>query len=388
MKNDYSNGGMKVTDVESLDRALKLKQFIRASKSNHSISDIQSYECSTLYCLQQEYHKISEDEPICLSAQNTLNIIIDHNRQEYEKCQVENLESDKNLIKEIASINLVTYLKRKKKIFHLCMMNEITKSGIETLGELVQAVEFERNNNMEKAMNLIISTFPTFLKNISKLYNDDINTNSQHLKYMMLANGLRMNIYEVTTKDLQQTLKLALKKIEKQDFLTKLKINDFDETHINLFRKSCQNSKLRNIYFRLISNDFYSKEKMLRFKMTTNDNCMRCGEVETTKHMLYECNQTREIWRLYNEIMLIHAQGNSQVLHYEDIYRVSSSDASNIIKIKIIQSLIQIERPKNWTTDNIYKITREIMNIEKYNSIKGKKFPKFEKKWNNFMEII
>jgi hypothetical protein len=67
---------------------------------------------------------------------------------------------------------------------------------------------------------------------------------------------------------------------------------------------------------------------------------------------------------------------------------VSSSDASNIIKIKIIQSLIQIERPKNWTTDNIYKITREIMNIEKYNSIKGKKFPKFEKKWNNFMEII
>jgi hypothetical protein len=42
MKNDYSNGGMKVTDVESLDRSLKLKQFIRAHNSNHVISKIQA----------------------------------------------------------------------------------------------------------------------------------------------------------------------------------------------------------------------------------------------------------------------------------------------------------------------------------------------------------
>ncbi len=42
MKNEYSKGGMKVTDVESLDRSLKLKQFIRAYNSNHIISKIQA----------------------------------------------------------------------------------------------------------------------------------------------------------------------------------------------------------------------------------------------------------------------------------------------------------------------------------------------------------
>ncbi len=42
MKNDYSKGGMKVADVESLDRSLKLKLFIRAHKSNHVILRIQS----------------------------------------------------------------------------------------------------------------------------------------------------------------------------------------------------------------------------------------------------------------------------------------------------------------------------------------------------------
>ncbi len=42
MKNDCSKGGMKVTDVESLNRSLKLKQFIRAHNSNHVISKIQA----------------------------------------------------------------------------------------------------------------------------------------------------------------------------------------------------------------------------------------------------------------------------------------------------------------------------------------------------------
>jgi hypothetical protein len=42
MKNDHSKCGMKVTDVESLNRSLKLKQFIRAHNSNQVISKIQA----------------------------------------------------------------------------------------------------------------------------------------------------------------------------------------------------------------------------------------------------------------------------------------------------------------------------------------------------------
>jgi hypothetical protein len=37
MKNEYEHGGMKVPDVDCLDRSLKLRQFIRASKSKHVI---------------------------------------------------------------------------------------------------------------------------------------------------------------------------------------------------------------------------------------------------------------------------------------------------------------------------------------------------------------
>jgi hypothetical protein len=41
MKNEYEYGGMKVTDLECLDRSIKLRQFIRAHNSNHIISKIQ-----------------------------------------------------------------------------------------------------------------------------------------------------------------------------------------------------------------------------------------------------------------------------------------------------------------------------------------------------------
>jgi hypothetical protein len=92
MKNDYENGGMKVTDVECLDRSLKLKQFIRASNSNHLIAKIQELvvgkekEKDTV---RQEYFDINNKEDICCSAQETLNIITDYNRDLYQKLKPE-----------------------------------------------------------------------------------------------------------------------------------------------------------------------------------------------------------------------------------------------------------------------------------------------------------
>ena len=43
LKNDYGEGGLNITDVESLNKALNFRQFIRASKSSHLISKIQRF---------------------------------------------------------------------------------------------------------------------------------------------------------------------------------------------------------------------------------------------------------------------------------------------------------------------------------------------------------
>jgi hypothetical protein len=42
MKNDYKDGGPKITDIECLDKALKIRQYIRANNSKRVIIEIQN----------------------------------------------------------------------------------------------------------------------------------------------------------------------------------------------------------------------------------------------------------------------------------------------------------------------------------------------------------
>ena len=46
LKNSIEEGGLKVTDIDCLDRALKFRQYVRAAKCRHNISIIQ------LICLE------------------------------------------------------------------------------------------------------------------------------------------------------------------------------------------------------------------------------------------------------------------------------------------------------------------------------------------------
>ena len=375
MKNEYSKGGMKVTDVESLDRSLKLKQFIRAYNSNHIISKIQallSKKSGDGKCIHQEYQNVTEEESICKSAQETLNILIDYNRETYKSIQQEEFETDKNLIDEVSSINLTTYLTRKNKVFMLCMIKPLTKNGITTLGELIQAYEYETDEKLIKTMKIIITSFPKTLVNISKCYNEEINSDNEDMKYMLIAPRIRKNLVTITVKELQVTLKNALKKIDVLDVKNKLGINNFDEENITRFRSNCKNPKLRNIYFRLIHNDFFTHVRMKKYRMTVTDECPRCSITETSKHLLYECAHVGNIWSLFNNLMSQTGNDKQCINNYEDVFQVSDTPAISIVKAKIIQSLIQIERPINWNREKLLDIIKDLINVERYNAIESR----------------
>ena len=75
IKNEYEKGGMKVTDIESLDRSIKLRQFIRAQSLNHAISKLQiilNKDNRNLSAIKQEYQKVTNKESICESALSTI----------------------------------------------------------------------------------------------------------------------------------------------------------------------------------------------------------------------------------------------------------------------------------------------------------------------------
>ena len=112
-------------------------------------------------------------------------------------------------------------------------------------------------------------------------------------------------------------------------------------------------------------------EKMFKYKMVDNNKCMRCAEVETYKHLLWECGEVQKIWKIFNEFAVYSNHYDDTVLEYKNIFEIGNKANINKIKIRIIQGMIQIERPKNWTMDNIMKIANEINRIEIYNTKKG-----------------
>ena len=83
LKNDYGEGGLNITDVECLNRSLKLRQFIRANGSCHPISRIQKFCLEKLgykEVIMQEYSKITTREAVTKLAQTTINSICDYMR--------------------------------------------------------------------------------------------------------------------------------------------------------------------------------------------------------------------------------------------------------------------------------------------------------------------
>ena len=222
------------------------------------------------------------------------------------------------------------------------------------------------DSNTLKAMKIVMNSIPKRLIEIAKSFNDEINSNDSKLKYIMMTDNKRTAIEILTTKEIQKTLKVALGRIESSNFKEKLKIKEFDTVNIVRFRNNCKNSKLRNTYFRLVHKDFYTYERMKRFKMTTTDKCPRCNLTETTEHLLWECVHVRHIWTLYNDLMINLTKPDERILKYEDIYKVGFSSGIIQIKISLIKELIQIVRPTNWNENKLYNLIKEQIKIDEY----------------------
>jgi hypothetical protein len=386
MKNEYAEGGMMVTDVECLNKSLKLRQFIRANKTNHPIAFTQALLSDlniNKKIFKQDYCNKNVEENVTYSAQMTINQIVEHSRN---KVYNEDL-NDRDIINEVASINLHDYLKRNNKPFHLCMLKAMKEEGIETLGELMRELESESDVNTIKKMRIIKSAFPKNLVELASKYDDSTNFN-ESLTYLNINQNVRKEISKITTREFQSMLKDVLGKTEKMNFNKKLSVNNFENITITSFRKHCKNSKFRSLFFRLIHNDFFTRERMKRLKMVNDDKCSRCGLTETSQHLLFECIHVRKIWSLFNNLILKTNCTQNIVDKYSDIFVIGKTAAITTIKIKLIQELIQIVRPINWSANNFKISIEEMIRIEKHNALRNNLEKQFSQKWKSITHLL
>ena len=112
LKNNFNEGGLNVPDIECLDKSLKIRQYFRASKSNHPIKIIQKYcmeEIGYKDEYQQGYMKITRKEIVTGQAQVTINTLNLYTRNKLNE-EVDTFIGDTAAINYAGSLNLITYL--------------------------------------------------------------------------------------------------------------------------------------------------------------------------------------------------------------------------------------------------------------------------------------
>ncbi len=119
LKAEYEDGGLKAPDIECLDRAPKLKQFLRDSKSRHMIASFQTFSSKNFgydEVIKQGYHQLTQDDWVLKLGQETINILSDHARS-FVYGGIEIAETSTIAINTVGLIYIPNYLKRKEKLF-------------------------------------------------------------------------------------------------------------------------------------------------------------------------------------------------------------------------------------------------------------------------------
>ena len=143
-------------------------------------------------------------------------------------------------------------------------------------------------------------------------------------------------------------MKVALGKVGSQNHDSRHGIEGFEKENILKFRGKCKNTNLRHVFFIVISGDIFSKERMCRFGMVEDNRCERCELAETIKHIQWDCAESRKIWELFTEWIGNHALVSRSMNEYKDIFWVGDNAHVCKVKVKIIQEMIQIQRPSRW----------------------------------------
>jgi hypothetical protein len=386
LKNNVDNGGLNAPDVESLNRALKLKQFIRSNKSDHPISDLQrkllrkvKYE----KVLNQEYCRFVESEPIIKCSQVTINKLTDYSRSKHYGCP-ELALSSRIAINLASSITIEDYLKRKNQPFIYCQYRPLQQQSILNLHEILLEKETLHNRQNNIRINNTLSSFNNDILQIAEQYNEDINNDNLEGIYFLNVNNDLRDAESLSVKELQKFLKLTYGKVENLDVAKRNKLNmpEFNISCINKVRKQCKDAKSRNVFYRLINNDFFNAERMFKYGMTNSPNCVRCNEVESSKHLLFYCRFSTNMWSVYNTIIKTEFNSSFSINNFEDIFNFDTGTCENRLKLKLINELIQIERPTFWSKSKMMSIIAEMKSLDKYISIKNKRnLEDYKKMW-------
>ena len=121
------------------------------------------------------------------------------------------------------------------------------------------------------------------------------------------------------------------------------------------------NVKLKSILLRCMHGDVYSRERMFRFGMTSDNLCSRCQQIETTEHMLIGCDYVLNLWTKIGRITGIPNRNLDEILGAHEIH----DKITLTIHAEVLRRLLAIERPVSDVDDLLLSIVRYLNTLER-----------------------
>jgi len=345
LKQPILEGGLNCVDMQCLNEAIKLQQFFKAFHSNGLAHDVQNWilllsnhSCESIH----EFKHLSEVDSITTTAQDVINKITKFYRE--NSYGLDDFSVSSNMINHILGTNILLFAKRNNYplLAQQALRMHVTDSNIQSLQDLLDSkVSVPAANNVFKML-------PAYLRKVDDFYIPQ--THSAFHGFLLEHGNSSFLSNCSTTQFLQLLLKNVNKKLSEFNVCAKHQIDAADDTlhdHNRRLYLNVKDPKLRNTRFRILHGDVYSKERMMRFGMSDDALCTRCGEVESTRHLLFDCIESKLFWRHYNELVRKAGWHDCTILNYDDVILSVPQDnkVTDTLKSLILKLQIQIERP-------------------------------------------
>jgi len=395
LKLPYEKGGLQVPDIDSLNKALKVKQFIRAMKTQHPINLIQKFLLEKIGYddyFKIEYAKISKICPVTKTFQLTCNKLTDRFRDNCNSLPLPNPETLGESASVIASTDVLEYLMRKKELFLINRFGYLINLGISSYKELLNESLYPSCDYSENLSKYILSHFPCAWKEVV-INAEQVDPEIDYEETFPFQNFQLINTNTLTVKMLRKTL---LEVISEPTHPYK-DSNKFQLVNINntnpflLIRKFLHSPRDRFFKYRILQGDIFCNERMFKFKMVNSPTCTFCSnlnQTESIKHLIWDCPRSQRLWSFLDSV--IYQAFNVRYINYEAII-VGSENVIPVVEPLIVTTLKLIfskDRSNIITVEELKSKLRIHFIIERNMFSNKNKLNKFWARWAKLKPVL
>jgi len=394
LKQTHAEGGLMVPDVKILDKALKVRQFIRSMITTHPVSLAQKFHLENIGYFEYfkcEYAKLCERDSIVRSYQEICNSYTDRMRALCNESPVPDPDTIKNCINIVASTDILELLKRKNYPLIINLFSRLSNLGITTYFQLLNEANYPRSDEIGVLAKNILNIFPHTWQTLV-LSRNDINQDITFENEFPVTKLNMCNPKKVTVKIIRSTI-LESVKLAPKAFLNNQKFElGLVPNHnpFTLLRKAIHPPRDRFFKYRILQGDIFTKERLFRFKLAINPFCEYCqnNTIETVKHLLWDCPRSQFVWVSLNSIINRAYNYNYDYINYNCVL-VGSANPIMLLERFILIGLklvLKIDRADDISIETIISKIKLQFILEKH---KMRSNPQvFHKTWEEITKII